>query len=132
MARAHQFLTFTTPPNLQHGVAYGLGKDDSYFEDLRSSMQTRRDLLIEGLREVGFAPASCQGTYFVNADYSPLGSELDDVEFCKHLTREAGVAAIPTSVFYQNDPGTRVVRFCFCKDEDTLREALSRLRAFFR
>ncbi|MBT8491556.1 MAG: aminotransferase, partial [Deltaproteobacteria bacterium] len=76
MARAHQFLTFTTPPNLQHGVAYGLAKGDDYFEELRASMQTRRDLLLAGLEQVGFRVASCQGTYFLNADYSPLEPEL--------------------------------------------------------
>ncbi len=132
IARAHQFLTFTTPPNLQVAVAYGLGKDDSYFEELRSQMQRKRDFLRKGLEALGFSVASCQGTYFLNADYSGLGFDMKDVEFCRHLAIEAKVAAVPTSAFYHDDLHRTVVRFCFCKDDATLEQALANLGDFLR
>jgi len=65
IAKAHQFLTFTTPPNLQRAVAYGLAKPDDYFADLAAALQRKRDRLVAGLAEAGFAPARCDGTYFV-------------------------------------------------------------------
>ncbi len=131
ISRAHQFVVFSTPPNLQRAVAYGLGKDDAYYESLRRDMQRKRDLLRGGLERLGFVAASCQGTYFINADYSRLRSDLDDLEFARYLTTEARVAVIPLSPFYSTSGPATVVRFCFCKDDDTLRTGLERLGEFF-
>lgn len=124
LAKAHQFLTFTTPPNLQVAVAYGLGKDDGYFTRMRADLQRSRDLFAEGLRARGFTVLPSAATYFLTVD---LGSGADDVATCERLVRRHGVAAIPVSAFYAEDKVTRIVRFCFAKRDETLQAALSRL-----
>ena len=131
LAKAHQFLTFTTPPNLQSAVAFGLMKDDAYFIGMRSHMQRSRDRLSTGLTSLGFNVLPSAGTYFLNIDIAPLG-ETDDVAFCQRLVREEGVAAIPVSAFYANKSVTHVVRFCFAKHDTTLDTALERLAALKR
>jgi aspartate/methionine/tyrosine aminotransferase len=132
VAKAHQFVTFTSAPNLQRAVAYGLGKDDSYFNTLSAELAAKRDRLRAGLEEVGFATASCEGTYFINADFRPLGFAGDDEAFCRHITEQAGVTAVPVSAFYSDGAIRHLARFCFCKDDATLDEALRRLKAHFR
>ena len=131
IAKAHQYLTFTTPPNLQAAVAYGLAKDDTYFALLNADMQARRDRLAAGLAEVGFGVVSCEGTYFITTDIRPLGFNGDDVAFCRHITTEAHVTAVPVSAFYQGADITHFVRFSFCKELATLDEAIVRLKAHF-
>ncbi len=131
LAKAHQFLTFTTPPNLQSAVAYGLAKDDAYFEGMRRDFARSRDRFTEGLRSLGLAVLPSEGTYFVNIDIAPLGDE-DDVAFCKRLVAEKGVAAIPVSAFYHENPVRNVVRFCFAKKDETLDGALERLAGLGR
>ncbi|WP_457089709.1 aminotransferase [Microvirga sp. P5_D2] len=126
LAKSHQFLTFTTPPNLQTAVAYGLAKDDSYFEGMRKSFARSRDRFTEGLRTLGFDVIPSQGTYFLNIDITPLG-EIDDVAFCRRLVMEHGVAAIPVSAFYAEGAVKNVVRFCFAKRDATLDAGLERL-----
>jgi aspartate/methionine/tyrosine aminotransferase len=128
VAKAHQFLTFTTPPNLQRAVAYGLGKDDVYFAGLAGDMARKRDIVAYGLRTLGFQLLPAAGTYFICADLRSVGCDDDDATFCVRLTREAGVAAIPVSAFYDRDPPTRYVRFAVCKEDAVLHEALRRLR----
>jgi aspartate/methionine/tyrosine aminotransferase len=130
--KAHQFITFTTPPNLQKAVAYGLEKDDAYFDGLAAGMQARRDRLAAGLAEVGFKVLHCAGTYFITTDFRPLGFNGDDVEFCKWLTTEAKVACVPVSAFYEGGGISHFARFAFCKDEATIDEAIARLRRHFR
>ena len=131
-AKAHQFITFTTPPNLQRAVAYGLAKDDEYFRGLSAELQSKRDFFTKGLREMGFGVLDCDGTYFVTADIRPLGFAGDDVAFCRHITTEAGVAAIPISAFYEADAPRHFVRFAFCKRDEALADALDRLRHHFQ
>jgi aspartate/methionine/tyrosine aminotransferase len=126
LAKAHQFITFTTPPNLQSAVAYGLAKDDGYFEGMRAGLQRSRDRFVAGLDRLGFSVIPSAGTYFVNIDIAPLG-ETDDVAFCERLVREHGVAAIPVSAFYPGGDVRNVVRFCFAKRDETLDGALERL-----
>jgi aspartate/methionine/tyrosine aminotransferase len=126
LAKSHQFLTFTTPPNLQTAVAYGLAKDDAYFEGMRQNFARSRDRFTEGLRTLGFDVIPSQGTYFVNIDIAPLG-ESDDVAFCRRLVMEHGVAAIPVSAFYAEGAVKNVVRFCFAKKDSTLDAGLERL-----
>ncbi len=127
VAKAHQFLTFTTPPNLQVAVAHGLGKDAEYFSNMRDGFQRSRDRFTEGLLSCGFSVMPSEGTYFVNVDIAPLG-ETDDVAFAQRLVREFGVASIPVSAFYAENPNTTTVRFCFAKKDSTLDEGLDRLQ----
>jgi N-succinyldiaminopimelate aminotransferase len=127
LAKAHQFITFTTPPNLQAAVAYGLGKDDDYFVKMRGGLQRSRDRFVAGLRALGFPVLEAQGTYFVNVDLKPLNLNDDDTSFCRRLVAEHRVAAIPVSAFYASDPIRSVVRFCFAKRDATLDAALERL-----
>jgi len=127
LAKAHQFITFTTPPNLQAAVAYGLGKADDYFEGMRVDFQRSRDRFTAGLRSLGFPVIDAQATYFVNVDLASLGLNEDDETFCKRLVLDHKVAAIPVSAFYANDPIRSVVRFCFAKRDATLDAALERL-----
>ncbi|SFJ14068.1 Aspartate/methionine/tyrosine aminotransferase [Bosea sp. OK403] len=126
LAKAHQYITFTTPPNLQAAVAYGLGKDDSYFEGMRADFQRSRDRFAAGLTGLGFDVLPSVGTYFLNVDIGALG-ESDDVAFCQRLVMENGVAAIPVSAFYAEGAVKTVVRFCFAKHDSTLDAALERL-----
>ncbi|KMO15557.1 aminotransferase [Methylobacterium indicum] len=127
LSKAHQFLTFTTPPNLQAAVAYGLAKDDAYYEGMRADFARARDRFADGLTGLGFRVLPSAGTYFLNLDIAPLG-ESDDVAFCERLVREHGVAAIPVSAFYAHRPVRNIVRFCFAKRDDTLDRALECLR----
>ncbi len=126
LSKAHQFLTFTTPPNLQSAVAYGLGKDGAHFDAMRAGLQRSRDRLAAGLAERGFAVLPTAGTYFLNVDLAPLGV-ADDAAFCERLVAERGVAAVPFSAFYAEDAVRSVVRFCFAKADATLDRALERL-----
>ena len=131
LAKAHQYLTFTTPPNLQAAVAYGLLKEDSYFEGLRADLARSRDRFTSGLRILGFDVIPSQGTYFLNIDISRLG-EVDDEAFCRRLVVDHGVAAIPVSAFYAEGVVRNVVRFCFAKRDATLDAALDRLAGVAR
>ncbi len=127
LAKAHQYITFTTPPNLQSAVAYGLGKSDDYFATMRRDFQRSRDRFAAGLRVLGFPVLEAQGTYFLNVDLKPLGLNEDDEAFCRRLVAEHGVAAIPVSAFYATEAVRSVVRFCFAKRDATLDTALDRL-----
>lgn len=131
IAKAHQYLTFTTPPNLQSAVAYGLGKDDGYFAGLNADMQARRDRLAAGLAEVGFGVVACAGTYFITTDFRPLGFNGDDTAFCRHITTEARVAAVPVSAFYEGGGVRHFARFAFCKETATIDAAVERLKRHF-
>lgn len=127
LAKAHQFITFTTAPNLQVAVAYGLGKPDDYFHQMRADLARSRDRLSKGLATLGFPVLQSQGTYFLNVDLAPLGLNESDVAFCKRIVHEHKVAAIPVSAFYEENHVTSVVRFCFSKSDATLDTALERL-----
>ena len=130
IARAHQFLTFTTPPDLQTAAAYGLGKSDDAFTDMRGQFARGRDRPDAGLRSLGFTTLPSEGTYVLNVDLAPLGRD-DDVAFCRELVTQHGMAAIPVSTFYAEDATTNVVRFCFAK-HDALDAALERLAGVTR
>ena len=127
VAKVHQFLTFTTAPNLQVAVAYGLGKSDDYFLQQRADLARSRDRLTKGLERIGFPVLTSQGTYFLTVDLSPLGLNETDEAFCKRIVTDYKVAAIPVSAFYEENPVTSVVRFCFAKNDATLDTALARL-----
>jgi N-succinyldiaminopimelate aminotransferase len=124
-----QFLTYVSSGPFQYAVAEALALPDSYFEEFRRSMLTRRDILAQGLTEAGFEVFRPAGTYFVTTDIRPLG-EKDGFAFCRTLPERAGVVAIPNAVFYDDrEAGAPFVRFAFCKREEVLREAAERLRA---
>ncbi|HMB75180.1 MAG TPA: aminotransferase [Kiloniellaceae bacterium] len=131
IAKAHQFVTFTTAPNLQSAVAAGLRKGEVYFDALSGEMQRKRDRFAAGLAGIGFDVVPCQGTYFVSADVRALGFAEDDVAFCRRITTEAGVAAVPVSAFYTADAVDHFVRFCFCKRDEVLDAAVERLGRYF-
>ncbi|WP_428660841.1 aminotransferase [Reyranella sp.] len=134
IAKTHQFMTFTTPPNLQWGTAAGLRLDDSYYSGLAGDMQRKRDRLAGALSEIGFDVLPAHGTYFVTTDFRPLGFNGTDEDFCRHITVEAGVTAVPVSAFYdQPEVAPRhFARFCFCKHDETLDAAIDRLGSYFR
>jgi aspartate/methionine/tyrosine aminotransferase len=127
IAKAHAFLTFTTPPNLQRAVAFGLDKDEVYFTPPREAFARSRDRLRQGLKAEGFAVLPSQGTYFLLLDLKASGIEADDQTFAERAVKEAGVAVIPVSAFYAEDPITSVVRLCFCKKDETLDAGIERL-----
>jgi aspartate/methionine/tyrosine aminotransferase len=133
IAKAHQFLVFTTAPNLQRAVAFGLGQGDEYFDGLRDSMQAKRDRLSTALGGIGLEPAVCEGTYFLFVDAARfLKPGEDDEGFCRRLVIEAGVASVPASAFYQDraTAPTSFIRFCFAKRDDVLDGAVDRLRTY--
>ncbi|PIP01088.1 aminotransferase [Pleomorphomonas carboxyditropha] len=129
IAKAHQFVTFTTPPALQTAVAHGLCFDDDYFDGFVAGLQAKRDRLSNGLSALGFSVLPSAGTYFIVTDTGPVRID-DDAEACLRMTREAGVAAVPVSAFYVSDPPKRFIRFCFSKRDEVLDEAVARLAAW--
>jgi aspartate/methionine/tyrosine aminotransferase len=131
VARAHQFLVFTTPPNLQRAVAYGLDQEQQWYAQLGKDLQAKRDLLERGLGAIGFEVLPCHSTYFMNVDFRPLGFDSGDVEFCRYLTIEAGVTVVPVSALYACDDIDHLVRFCFCKRDEVLNAAIDRLDTHF-
>ncbi|HEX4106055.1 MAG TPA: aminotransferase [Rhizomicrobium sp.] len=132
IAKAHQFLTFTTSPALQLGIAHGLKHEMESAIALTKRLQDNRDLLTSGLKELGFAILPSEGTYFLTAGISNLTNEKDRA-FCERLVREAGVALIPLSEFFSG-PGRpdTYVRFAFCKQRNVIEEALARLKRHFQ
>ena len=127
IAKAHQFLTFTTPPNLQTAAAYGLGKDMAYFTGMRAGFARSRDRLAVGLEGLGYRVLPSAATYFLSIDLAASGIAMGDVAFCEWLVEERGVAAIPVSAFYAQDAVTNVVRLCFAKVDETIDSALERM-----
>jgi N-succinyldiaminopimelate aminotransferase len=122
-----QFLTYVTGGPFQYAVAQALALPDAYFAAISGDLRGKRDLLCAGLAEVGFEVYQPAGTYFVTTDIRPLG-ETDGMDFCRRLPDQAGVVAIPSSVFYDNEAaGRSQVRFAFCKKDEVLREAIARL-----
>lgn len=127
VAKAHQFITFTTPAALQIGVAHGLEHCEAYYLGLASELESNRDYLAAALSKLGFRPLAAKGTYFLTTDISDLRFNGTDTEFCRHMTERAGVAAIPLSAFYSAETPQKLVRFAFCKQRTVLEEAVTRL-----
>lgn len=126
LARSHQFLTFTTPPNLQAGIAHGLAKDAGWFATMRAGFERSRDRLVSGLAGAGYAMLPSAGTYFVSIDLAASGIALDDVGVADRLM-DAGVASIPVSAFYAESPVTSTLRLCFAKQDSVLDGAIERM-----
>lgn len=125
--KVHDFLTVGAANPLQHAGAYAMGLPPSYYEELQKEYQRKRDFIVPALREAGFKCDTPDGAYYVMADISDFGF-ADDVDFTKHLIREIGVAVVPGSSFYHEPSmGSQIVRFCFCKKDETLQAAAERL-----
>jgi methionine aminotransferase len=123
--KVHQFNVFTVNTPVQHALARYMQDPKPYLE-LPAFYQRKRDLFRAGLERTRFKLLPSAGSYFQCVDYSGV-SELPEADFCRWLTSEIGVAAIPLSAFYDGGFEQRIVRFCFAKRDDTLRAALERL-----
>lgn len=132
VAKAHQYITFTTPTALQIAVAHGLNTAEDYYLALAKELAGNRDYLAGELARIGFEPLPAQGTYFLTTDIRKLRFNGSDVDFCKHITEHARVAAIPLSVFFTGDAPQHLVRFAFCKQRRVLEEAVTRLAIHFK
>lgn len=122
-----QFLTFVNGGPFQYAIARALALPDEYYRSIAAELLVKRDLMCAGLADVGFEVFRPAGTYFITTDIRPFG-EVSGLEFCRKLPYAAGVVAIPSVVFYDNrEAGEYQVRFAFCKRQQVLREALSRL-----
>ncbi len=127
LAGAHQFLTFTTAPNLQAAVAWGLENSEGWFATMPGELKRARDRLADGLAAEGFKVLPAAGTYFLNVDLAASGVAADDATFAMRAVKEAGVACIPVSAFYEERPVTDVIRLCFAKRDETLDAGVERL-----
>ena len=127
IARAHQFLTFTTPPNLQAAAAFGLDTGETWFTAMPRDLAASRDRLTEALRREGFAVLPSQGTYFLTVDLSASGVTMSDRDFAFLAVKQAGVASIPVSSFYEDAPVTTILRLCFSKADAVLDDGAARL-----
>lgn len=122
-----QFLTFTANAPWQVAVAYALRQEMPWVGELRGALQAKRDRLMSGLSAAGFGVFRSSGTYFVQADIRPLGF-TDGLDLARRLPELAGVVAIPTQVFYDDhDAGRPFIRFAFCKKDEVIEEAVTRL-----
>ncbi|UVE16785.1 pyridoxal phosphate-dependent aminotransferase [Pseudomonas sp. LS44] len=130
LRKIHQYVTFCGVTPLQAALADFMVEHPEHITQLPAFYQTKRDLFCDLLAISRFTFRRAAGTYFQLADYSAIRPELSDMQMAEWLTREHGVAAIPVSVFYQNPPrDLRLVRFCFAKREETLRQAAEKLCA---
>jgi aspartate/methionine/tyrosine aminotransferase len=130
VTKAHQFLTFTTSPALQAGVAHGLTHEMDFPIQLTQRLQKNRDVLAAGLIRLGFEVQPCEGTYFLTAGIAKLTNEKD-FAFCERLIRDAGVALIPLSAFFNSGTPDTFVRFAFCKQQSLIEQSLERLETYF-
>jgi N-succinyldiaminopimelate aminotransferase len=119
-ARAHQFLTFATAPNLQAAVAFGLNDGDAWIAPMQQAFARARDRMAEGLRGAGFAVLDSAATYFQCVDLQASGLTCDDEQFAAAAVEHAGVAVVPLSAFAESDPPRHMVRLCFAKRDETI------------
>jgi methionine transaminase len=130
LRKVHQYVSFCGVTPLQWALADFMAEHPEHVEELPAFYQAKRDLFCDLLKDSRFSFQRAPGTYFQLADYSAIRDDLDDLAMAEWLTREHGVATIPVSVFYQQPPkDLRLVRFCFAKREDTLRQAAEKLCA---
>ena len=120
VARAHQFLTFCTAPNLQSAVAFGMSEGDAWIEPMKQRFARARDRMTEGLRGGGFTVLHAASTYFLCVDLKASGIDLDDETFAVAAVEQAGVAVVAVSAFAEDNPSRHLVRLCFGKKDDTI------------
>lgn len=134
LARAHQFLTFSTAPNLQAAVAFGLDEGDAWIAPMQQRFARARDRMTMGLRDAGFTVLDAAATYFMCVDIAASGIDLGDDEFATAAVEQAGVAVVPLSAFAEQDPPRHLVRLCFGKKDETIVggvAAMARAREMF-
>jgi N-succinyldiaminopimelate aminotransferase len=119
-ARAHQFLTFASAPNLQAAVAFGLNEGDAWLQPMRGRFARARDRMVSGLEAAGFAVLPSASTYFLCVDLAASGIALDDESFAAQAVEQAGVAVVPLSPFATSDPPRTMIRLCFAKKDETI------------
>lgn len=120
VARAHQFLTFATAPNLQAAVAFGLDEGDAWIQPMRDRFERSRDRMTHGLRGAGFDVLDSASTYFLCVDLAASGLSTDDESFAATAVERAGVAVVPLSPFAEQHPPNHLVRLCFGKKDETI------------
>ncbi len=120
VARAHQFLTFATAPNLQAAVAFGLNEGDDWLDPMRQRFTRARDRMTEGLNAMGYKVLRSDSTYFLCVDLEASGISVDDEHFAMLAVQKAGVAVVPMSAFAEQDPPRHQVRLCFGKKDETI------------
>jgi len=120
VARAHQFLTFCTAPNLQAAVAFGLDEGDAWLQPMRERFERARDRMTSGLRDAGFTVLDAAATYFLCVDLKASGISADDETFAAMAVEQAGVAVVPLSAFAEQSPSRHLVRLCFGKKDETI------------
>jgi aspartate/methionine/tyrosine aminotransferase len=133
-ARAHQFLTFSTAPNLQTAVAFGLQEGDAWIEPMRQRFARALGRMREGLINEGYAVLEPASTYFLCVDLKASGVDVDDETFAKAAVEQSGVATVPVSAFAEDNPSRHLVRLCFAKRDETIDagvEAMARARELF-
>ena len=134
VARAHQFLTFCTAPNLQAAVAFGLDEGDAWIAPMQARFTRALERMTGGLREAGFTVLDSDATYFLCVDLAASGIDADDETFAQRAVAEAGVAVVPLSAFAETDPSRHLVRLCFGKKDETIDggvAAMARAKALF-
>jgi methionine aminotransferase len=127
--KVHQFVTFSTSHPFQLALADHLAAGWDSIRELSAFYQQKRDFFLDQMKGSAFEPLPCAGSYFQLMSYAGISQERD-MAFTERMVQEAGVAAIPVSVFYRRPLEQQVVRFCFAKNEDTLAEAAKRLKAW--
>lgn len=133
-ARAHQFLTFASAPNLQSAVAFGLTEGDQWLAPMRTGFARARDRMSAGLAAAGYAVLPSASTYFLCVDLAASGVAIDDEAFAARAVEQAGVAVVPLSPFAEQDPPRHLIRLCFAKRDETIDAgvaALARARDMF-
>jgi aspartate/methionine/tyrosine aminotransferase len=134
LSKAHQFLTFSTAPNLQAAVAFGLDEGDAWITPMQQRFGRARDRMTQGLREAGFTVLDSAATYFMCVDLAASGINLDDDDFAGAAVEQAGVAVVPLSAFAEKEPPRHLVRLCFGKKDETIDggvAAMARARQMF-
>ncbi|WP_324731561.1 pyridoxal phosphate-dependent aminotransferase [Pseudomonas paeninsulae] len=130
LRKVHQYVSFCGVTPLQWALADFMAEHPEHVEELPAFYQAKRDLFCDLLVESRFSFSRAAGSYFQLVDYSTIRDDLDDLAMAEWMTREHGVATIPVSVFYQQPPkGLRLLRLCFAKREETLRQAAEKLCA---
>ena len=119
-ARAHQFLTFSTSPNLQAAVAFGLEQGDAWIEPMRRRFSRALARMSDGLANAGYTVLEPASTYFLCLDLEASGLDVDDEAFAKAAVEQAGVATVPVSAFAEQNPSRHLVRLCFAKRDETI------------
>lgn len=119
-ARAHQFLTFSTAPNLQAAVAFGLEQGDAWIKPMRERFSRALSRMSEGLRRQGYEVLEPASTYFLCVDLKASDLDVDDETFARSAVERAGVATVPVSAFAEENPSRHLVRLCFAKRDETI------------